>query len=290
MLARKFILFGLVALTGLIITAACAPVQLLNSVTPSSGFEKSSDISFADHERLKLDVYRPKDGAETGPVLVFVHGGSWLEGSKDIYKFMAESLTRAGLTAVIPNYRLHPGIKFPDPVIDTTKAVAWTAREYSGRPIFLMGHSAGGYNILMTALDPQFLEDENIDRCTSISGVISLAGPVGIVPLKEEPYITIFPDRFTAKDAPLNQAHNPAPPILLINGDKDRSVYPQNAERLAAEITERGGNATVKIYKDMNHIDAVKFFSKYFDGDSTLKADVVEFIRKNSAIKPDYCQ
>ena len=149
-------------------------------------------------------------------------------------------------------------------------------------PSWRLGHSAGAYNILMAVMDEQFLARKNIQTCNHISSVISLAGPVGIVPLKEEPYITIFPDRFTAKDAPLNNVTGPLPPMLLINGDKDKSVYPQNAEQLAAKITEFGGQAEARIYPDMNHIDPVKFFSRYFDGDSTLKADIVQFIRAHS--------
>ncbi len=269
---------------------ACAPVQVLNTITPSGGFEKMSDVSFGDHPRLKLDVYRPKEADQNAPVVVFVHGGSWSDGSKNLYKFMGESLTSEGMIAVIPNYRLHPGIFFPDPIVDSAKAVAWAANEYPDRPLFIMGHSAGAYNILMTASDPQFLSAEGIDRCNRINGVISLSGPVGIVPLKEEPYITIFPDRFTKRDAPLNQTENPAPPLLLVHGVDDTTVYPQNAEQLGERLSSRGANVSVKIYDNMNHTDPVKFFSKYFDGDSTVEQDVYDFIRTHQARRDNYCQ
>ncbi len=289
MLRRKLIWAGLATALVLGSAVACSPVQLLNSVTPSGGFEKSEDRAFADHARLKLDVYRPAEGPDTGPVVVFVHGGSWKDGSKDLYKFMGESLTSAGMTAVIPNYRLHPGILFPDPVVDTAKSIAWTVKNYPDRPIIVMGHSAGAYNVLMAAMDPQFLARENVEVCSAVAGVISLAGPVGIVPLKEEPYITIFPDRFTKLDAPLNQTDNPVPPMLLINGEKDKSVYPQNAQKLGEKLNARGARALVKIYPEMNHTDVVKHFSRFFDGDTTLEQDVFGFIADNQKIKPDYC-
>ena len=121
---------------------ACAPVTMLNTITPSSGYSKASNIPFGDHERLKLDVYRPDEAPDNHPVIVFVHGGSWSSGNKDMYKFMGDALTAEGFTAVIPNYRLHPDILFPDPVEDAAKAIAWTINEFENRPIAVMAPGA----------------------------------------------------------------------------------------------------------------------------------------------------
>lgn len=268
---------------------ACAPVKILNTITPSGSFEKMEDVAFGDHPRLKLDIYQPTKPLNGAPVLMFVHGGSWSDGSKDLYKFVGEAFTSEGLTVVVPNYRLYPGINFPDPITDTVKAAAFTANRYHGRPLILMGHSAGAYNILMAALDPQYLAAEGIDICTRVSGVISLSGPTGVTPLKEEPYITIFPDRFTGKDAPLGNTDKTVPPLFLMNGEDDKTVYPQNAEALAEKIIARGGNAKAHLYPGLNHTDAVKVLSRYFDGDSTLKADIMSFINA-AKIDGPFCQ
>ena len=51
----------LIAVTAL---AACAPVTVLNNITPSSTFDRSKNVSFGDADRDKLDIYRaeePKD-------------------------------------------------------------------------------------------------------------------------------------------------------------------------------------------------------------------------------------
>jgi len=76
--------FGVLAvsLTTLLATVACAPVNLLNGITPSGSFEKAKDISYGDLERQKLDVYRAETPRPNAPVLVFIHGGSWTDGSK----------------------------------------------------------------------------------------------------------------------------------------------------------------------------------------------------------------
>ncbi|MCX7079440.1 MAG: alpha/beta hydrolase, partial [Pseudomonas sp.] len=71
------------ALTGLLLAAvtACSPLKLLNSLTPTSTFNKTSGIAYGSDPRQKLDVYTPKQGLKNAPVVVFFYGGSWNSGS-----------------------------------------------------------------------------------------------------------------------------------------------------------------------------------------------------------------
>ena len=258
--------------------AACAPVSILNGITPSSTFDRSKNVSFGEGDRDELDIYRAEKPKPDAPVLVFVHGGSWDSGSKGIYKFLAEGFTKSGYDIVVPNYRLYPQSKFPDFIEDNAKAVSYTAETFPDKQIVLIGHSAGAYNVLMLALRDEYLRTAGVDRCAKISGVVALAAPTGIIPLDSEPLITIFPDRFTGEDAVLNNVTGPAPAVFLGHGESDTTVYPKNSTALAEKITARGGSAQVEIYPGQSHIDVVKVLSRHFDGDATLKADIVNFI------------
>ena len=257
--------------------AACAPVNVLNGITPSGSFSKTTDVSFGALERQKMDIYLAETSRDAAPVIVFIHGGSWDSGSKDIYKFLAEGFTKDGFDVVVPNYRLYPETSYPGFIEDNALAVAETIKRFPNRQVALMGHSAGGYNVLMLGLVPKYLQAAGVDRCSQIAGIAALSAPVGIVPLNEEPLITIFPDRFTKADAPLNQVSGPAPKLFLVNGKDDKTVYPDNSVALGEKIRARGGDAQVKIYDGMNHTDAVKVLSRRFEGGSELKADLVAF-------------
>ena len=272
-------------LTAVTTLAACAPVSILNGITPSSTFDRTKNIAFGEGERETLDIYRSEKLKDGSPVLLFVHGGSWDSGSKDIYKFLAEGFTKSGYDIVVPNYRLYPNAKFPNFLEDNAKAVAFTAKTFPDRKIVLMGHSAGGYNVLMLALRDEFLAGAGVDRCDRIAGVVGLAAPTGIVPLESARLIEIFPDRFTGEDAVLNNAKGPAPAIFLGHGESDSTVYPQNSTKLAEKIKARGGSAQVEIYPGQSHTDIVKILSRHFDDDATLKADIVNFIDGLSAQK-----
>lgn len=265
-------------LTSALAFAACAPVTVLNGITPSSTFDKTKNVAFGQGSRDVMDIYRSDEPKAGAPVLMFVHGGSWDSGSKNMYKFLAEGFTKSGYDIVVPNYTLYPEAKFPNFLNDNAKAVAFTAKTFPDRPIVLMGHSAGAYNVLMLALRDEYLSAAGVNRCDAIAGVVALAAPTGIVPLESDRLVEIFPDRFTGPDAALNNVTGPTPPFFLGHGESDTTVYPKNSQALAEKVTARGGQAIVEIYPGQSHTDMVKVLSRHFDGDTNLKSDIVSFL------------
>jgi acetyl esterase/lipase len=209
---------------------------------------------------------------------VFIHGGSWDSGSKDIYKFFAEGFTSQGYDVAVPNYRLFPEIIFPDMLHDTAKAVAYLSNLFSNRKVVLIGHSAGGYNALMVSMNQHYLKEQGISVCSLISGVVSISSPTGVYELKKEPLVTIFPDRFKYNDAPMAYVDNATPSLLVINGLADKVVGPQNAIILSEKVNKRGGQSVLKLYPDINHTQAVQVMSRYFDDNISLKSDILNFI------------
>lgn len=110
-------------------------------------------------ERHLLDVYAPKK-ARSGklPVVVFIHGGNWNSGNKNLYSFVGRRLAKQGVVAVIINYQLAPAVQVPAMANDCAQAVRWATQhiaEFGGDPnrIFVMGHSAGGGLAALLATD-----------------------------------------------------------------------------------------------------------------------------------------
>ena len=263
----------------LVFVSGCSPVTLLNAATPSAAFDRDAGAQYGTEPRQLLDVYRAKQARGGAPVVVFFYGGGWTKGERRDYKFVADAFASQGYDVVVPDYRLYPEVRYPAFVTDAARAVAWTHDAFPDRPIVLMGHSAGAYIALMLALDPEWLGAAGVRSCDVLAGVVGLSGPYGIVPLTEEPYVSIFPDRFAGKDAPLHVANGAAPRALLVNGAADRTVWPDNAAQLADALAQNGGSAEAKIYPGLNHIDTVRVLSRYFDGDAPVKADVLAFLK-----------
>ena len=149
--------------------------------------EKVRDLVYYDGPdrdpfRHCLDLYLPR-GKKNYPVVVLVHGGAWMLGDNrccGLYSTVGEFLASRGVAAVLPNYRLSPGVKHPEHVKDLARAVAWTRAhiaDYGGSPakLFLAGHSAGGHLVSLLATDETYLQAEGV-RTADIRGVIALSG------------------------------------------------------------------------------------------------------------------
>lgn len=279
-------LFRQTSLAGFaMVLAGCSAAGVLNGLTPSSSFDRDKSVAYGPLDRQTMDIYRAANPKADAPVIIFVYGGGWTRGSKGMYKFAAEGFTQAGYDVVVPDYRLHPDSQYPDMVTDTGAAIQEAGKRFPDRAFVLIGHSAGAYNVLMAAMAPDL---SGVDVCNRVAGVVSLAAPTGAYPMTDEPYLTIFPSRFKADDAPMGRAPERLPPVFLVNGKDDSTVGPANASKLGEYLQDRGLRAEVRIYQDMNHIDPVRVLSRYFDGRNSLKEDIIAFVDDLSS-RPDHC-
>ena len=98
-----------------------------------------------------LDVYRPRSAGDAPlPVIVNVHGGGWIYGTKETYQFYCMDLCRRGFAVVNFTYRLAPENPFPASLEDTRSVFGWVldnAGQYGFDPkhVFAVGDSAGGH-------------------------------------------------------------------------------------------------------------------------------------------------
>ena len=226
--------------------AACSPIKVLNALTPTSTFTKTSSLAYGDDPRQKLDIYRPVTALPDAPVVVFFYGGSWNSGSKDDYGFVGEALAARGIVVVIADYRLYPQVRYPLFLQDGAQAVAWAhqhSAEYGGDPrkLYVMGHSSGAYNAAMLALDPQWLAGVGLSPSV-FKGWIGLAGPYDFLPIENRDVRPVFfyPDS-PPDSQPINHVSQSAPPSLLIASVDDNLVNPKrNTGGLAKKLRAAG--------------------------------------------------
>ena len=107
------------------------------------------DISYGPHgESNLLDIYKTSDVNQAQATIVNIHGGAWVYGSKEVYKFYCMSLALRGFTVVNINYRLAPENIFPSALEDINSALTFIekhAGEYciDKEKLVLVGDSAG---------------------------------------------------------------------------------------------------------------------------------------------------
>lgn len=269
----------------LLVLSACSPVKLLNALTPDSTFDKTAGIAYGDDPRQKLDVYVPRHALPDAPVVVFFYGGSWNSGAREDYNFVGEALASRGIVAVVADYRLYPQVRYPLFLQDAARAVAWTKahiREFSGNPqrLYLMGHSSGGYNAAMLALDGDLLAAAGMSP-KDLRGWIGLAGPYDFLPIENPAVRPVFfwPDS-PPQSQPINHVSRDAPPALLIAASKDDLVNPtRNTGGLAHKLRAAGVPVQDFYYSRPNHITLVATLSRPLRGLAPVLDQVVGFIK-----------
>lgn len=275
---RSILLFLLLLLVAAGAVAASWPLRVLSAITGHRGLSLRANVAYGPLPRQKLDVYVPQGAADDAPVVVFFHGGSWAIGDKDEYGFVADALKGAGFVVVVPDYGLSPAVTFPAFVEDGAAAVAWTAANLPGRPLFLAGHSAGAHIAALLNLDERYLGGKGV----RISGAIGLSGPYDFLPLTEARYERVFPEATRDRSQPINFVDGGEAPMLLLTGDADTTVNPGNTTRLAAAIAAKGGQATVKIYPGVGHLGTMLGLARALPyRKPPVVADIVTFINAN---------
>lgn len=203
------------------------------------------DLPYGDDERQKLDVYMPdEDATEGAPVLMFMHGGYWVIGHKDLMGFMAPALTPAPALLVAVGYRLAPGAKYPQQVDDCRAALRWVydnISDYGGDPsrIYVGGHSAGGHLAAMLTLQREQrtelgMPEDVIKGCFPVSGVFDVADTLQD---RREAFLSSEGD--TRDASPVHNTDGNSTPFLLEIGSDDfdnlRSQHPRMLEALKSQ-------------------------------------------------------
>lgn len=137
-----------------------ATVGVTWSTTNGPTVEAARNIRFgeADGTALLLDLYRPAGRDEPLPIVVYLHGGGWLVGTRADREYeRAVPLAAHGFIVASVEYRLSGVAKFPAQFNDARRAVHWLkthAAEFGGdgKRIAVSGASAGAHLAALLAL------------------------------------------------------------------------------------------------------------------------------------------
>jgi acetyl esterase/lipase len=235
------------------------------------------DIAYAQprNERQLLDVYAPAEGSNA-PVVVWVHGGGWMRGSKEEVDHKPVAFVAKGFVFVPVNYRFVPHVRMETIVRDVAKATGWVhanIRRYGGDPgrMFLMGHSAGAQLAALLCTDSRYLTAEKVPM-RAIRGCVPVDGDTYDVPLqvatatarrkslKQPPPKMGHPEKFgnLQQQRELSAVNHAAPkrgipPFLLLHV-ADHTDTTAQAYRLWAALDQAGVPATLFGAEGTDHV------------------------------------
>jgi acetyl esterase/lipase len=233
------------------------------------------NISYANiSPAQKLDIYLPSAGDGPFPVVIWIHGGGFIGGSKDdpqtsLNHRARTALNNAGFAVVEINYRLSLEAKWPAQLDDIRSVVLFlktNASKYflNANKIGAWGASAGGYLASMMGI---VLAN---DVKTRIQAVVDWFGPTDFFNMDADMALSgVSPKRGLAGDAKsavsifigvqvsthkvesdnanlilkVNALDNGTliPAFLIMHGGKDSSIGANQSLRLHDAITTKFG-------------------------------------------------
>lgn len=246
---------------------------------------------------LGLDLYRPEKFKGRLPVVVWVHGGGWKNGSKE--GCPAKWLAQHGFAVASISYRLTHDAQWPAQIDDCRSAVRWlrkNARKYRLDPdhIGIWGSSAGGHLVaIMGTIDAP--KGEEIS--SRVQAVCDWFGPTDLLTM---PPNNVSATRSieqvrnsngakllgaTVRDIPekakeasgLYHVSSDDPPFLVMHGDEDPGVPIAQSERFVAALRKANVPVTYHVVKGAGH--GGKLFKT-----EEVNSVVVKFF--NDALKP----
>lgn len=244
----------------------------------SAANEILKDIEYArvDGSTLALDLYKP--GKQTGPLIVYVHGGAWRSGSKK--EMPLGDLTESGYPVATVDYRLSTVARFPAQIHDIKAAIRFLRANASqlninAKQIVIAGSSAGGHLAALVgvtngnrALEGEIGEHKN--ESSDVQAIISFFGASDLTTILKqstphglsvrEPALDLLlgaqPDKvpdLARLASPVFHVDKNDPPLLLFHGDQDPQMPINQSHQLQGAYERAGAKVTFKVLHGAAH-------------------------------------
>ncbi|MBE6053236.1 MAG: alpha/beta hydrolase [Clostridium sartagoforme] len=249
---------------------------------------------------LTLDIYRARKELKNGsPVIIYVHGGSWVYGNKEIPNAISpllDAFRDEGYVIISTSYELMRGEeKFSKQISDVKDTIRWVHKNkelynFNANKIGVIGASSGAHLSLMAAYsdNDDFTDDEDLKNYPSnVKYLIDFFGPTDLNTLDmnnvnwdlEQIINSVGNNREEVlnKYSPINYVNKNEPNTLIIHSIKDSIVPYENAEELYSELIDNKNKVSFITLEGATHD-----FSE-FDMEEIVSVGtkLLEFILKN---------
>ena len=249
---------------------------------------------------LTLDIFDAKKELKGGsPVLVYVHGGSWVYGTKEIPDAISpllDAFREEGFAIISTSYELMRGEEnFNKQICDVKDTIRWIYKNkedynFNTNKIGIIGASSGAHLSLMAAYsdNDDFIDDEELSNYPSkVKYLIDFFGPTNLNTLDMDNVnwdleqiinsVGDNKDEVLSTYSPINYIDKNEPNTLIIHSRKDSIVPYENAEILYDELVDNNNKVNIITLEGATHD-----FSE-FDMEEVISVGMkmIEFITEN---------
>lgn len=245
--------------------------QVANPLPPlRRRYATTRDVPYGSYGRRNhLDIWRRSDLPCEGraPVLIQVHGGTWMSGSKEQQGApLMGHLAERGWVCVALNYRLAPRNTWPAQIVDVKRAIAWVKEhvgDHGGDPDFVVitGGSAGGHLAALAALTPGIAgfqpgfedADTRVQAAVPMYGVYDVTNrdQTGRSDMEVLLARSVFKSQLSEarevweQASPMSWVAPEAPPFFIAHGTNDTLVPVEHARSFAQMLGDASDQPVV---------------------------------------------
>ncbi len=237
-----------------------------------------------------LNIFSPKKSADLKNVLIFVHGGNWNSGKKELYSFFGNRWARKDVLTVIIDYPKSPKANYNEMAADVAIAVKWVKeniKKYGGDPerIFISGHSAGGHLAALVGSKKDYFSALGMSNPLKGIILIDAAGLNMYGYLKEEAFETgnTYLNTFTNDPviwkaaSPIYFLHNNMPPMLIYRGSKTYKSIEVSNEKFVTALKEFVPQPNYTVLKGKKHVPMI---TQFFNSSNKRYAEIITFMKQ----------
>ena len=247
------------------------------------GFVAARNLAYVEngHKAQVLDLYYPEKSEKNLPLVVWIHGGAWSAGSKNVGPPQLWLLEKGYAVASV-EYRFSQVAPFPAQIHDCKAAIRWLrahANEYhlDAEHIGVWGSSAGGHLVALLGTSGEVKELEgdlgNNNQSSRVQAVCDFFGPSDIgkmgaqsgenskmnhdEPKSPESRLLGGPVQENldkaAKASPLTYVSKDDAPFLIMHGDQDPLVPLKQSQTLADALKAVGVPVMLAVIQGAGH-------------------------------------
>jgi arylformamidase len=203
------------------------------------------DLRYGPRERNRIDFLK---AADSGPTLLFIHGGYWQTRAKEVFTLIAGGPMAHGINVALIGYTLAPDATLDEIVAEIHKGIDFLAGqlpELGGDPkrIVASGWSAGGHLTSMALSHPQ------VKAGMAISGIYDLE------PIRHS-YLNVklgLDEAASRRNSPMMQAGGPIKPLSLVAGSAELPLLRKQTADFAGHRAKYGLPVTYEEIPGANH-------------------------------------
>ena len=263
--------------------ALYAPLQ---EKEPYRGVKVTRDVHYGPAAQNLLDVFSPQAAGAPRPVLVYVHGGGFVAGSRRMpgspfYDNIHLWAARHGMVGVNMTYRLAPAAKWPAGAEDIGRALAWVRANIAARGgdparIYLMGNSAGATHVA----DWLAQVAEKKMAAVPVAGAILLSGIYDFTRFEQADNVKAYlgdDAEAYAERSPLRGLLKSKVPLIVSTAELDPPPFEAQAQELRDALCKsaRGCQQFLVLAKH-NHLTQVQSINT---ADTTLTRHILAFAK-----------